>query len=153
MARHAPITQNNKFAISLQCLAKEVSDEVDFLHAEEHEGFLQVNTMVLIGMVKYFESSQNSKFGMSLQYLKQEIRDEVDFCMQINIKVDFNTLDTKVSCKVIRLILMGMIKHSQSTQSNKFAIFLQYLRKGVRNGVLFCMQINIKVPTIWHYHF
>ena len=79
MARHAPITQNNKFAISLQCLAKEVSDEVDFLHAEEHEGFLQVNTMVLIGMVKYFESSQNSKFGMSLQYLKQEIRDKLIF--------------------------------------------------------------------------
>ena len=29
---------------------------------------------------------------------------------------------------------MGMIKHSQITQSNKFAISLQYLKKGVRNG-------------------
>ena len=47
MARHAQITQNNKFAISLQYLTKEVSDEVDFLHAEEHEGFLQVNAMIL----------------------------------------------------------------------------------------------------------
>ena len=30
---------------------------------------------------------------------------------------------------------MGMIKHDQFTQSNKFAISLQYLKKGVRNGV------------------
>ena len=29
---------------------------------------------------------------------------------------------------------MGMIKHSQITQSNKFAISLQYLKKVVRNG-------------------
>ena len=28
---------------------------------------------------------------------------------------------------------MGMIKHSQITQSNKFAISLQYLKKDVRN--------------------
>ena len=32
---------------------------------------------------------------------------------------------------------MGMIKHSQSTQSNKFAISLQYLKKEVRNTVNF----------------
>ena len=30
-----------------------------------------------------------------------------------------------------------MIKHSQSTQSNKFAISLQYLKKEVRKGVHF----------------
>ena len=29
---------------------------------------------------------------------------------------------------------MDMIKHSQITQSNKFAISLQYLRKEVKNG-------------------
>ena len=30
-----------------------------------------------------------------------------------------------------------MVKHSQSTQSNKFAISLQYLKKEVRGGVYF----------------
>ena len=30
---------------------------------------------------------------------------------------------------------MGMIKHSQDTQSNKFAMSSQYLKKEVRNGV------------------
>ena len=76
MAGHAQITQNSKFDISLQFLTNEVIDEVDFLHADEHKGFLQINTMVLIWMVKH---SQNSKFAMSLQYLKQEVRNEVDF--------------------------------------------------------------------------
>ena len=46
---------------------KEVSDEFDFLHAEEDVGFQQINTMVLIGMVKHSQSSQNSNFVMSLQ--------------------------------------------------------------------------------------
>ena len=32
---------------------------------------------------------------------------------------------------------MGMIKNSQSTQSNKLALFLQYLKKEVRDGVRF----------------
>ena len=49
MARHAQITQNNKFAISLQYLKKEVSDEVDFLHAGKYENFLQIDTMIFDG--------------------------------------------------------------------------------------------------------
>ena len=35
--------------------------------------------MILMEIVKYFQSSQNSKFTMSVQYLKKEDRDEVDF--------------------------------------------------------------------------
>ena len=53
VGRHAKITQNNKSAVSLQCLNKEVSDEVDFLQADEHESLLQINTMILIGIVKH----------------------------------------------------------------------------------------------------
>ena len=43
--RHAQITQNNKFDISLQYLKK----EVDFLHSDEHESFLQIDTMIFAG--------------------------------------------------------------------------------------------------------
>ena len=46
VARHAQITQNKKFAISLQYLRKEVSDEVDFLHADKQENFLQIYSMI-----------------------------------------------------------------------------------------------------------
>ena len=45
----AQSTQNDKFATFLQYLKKEVSDEVDFLHADKHESFLQIDTMIFDG--------------------------------------------------------------------------------------------------------
>ena len=75
---------------------------------------------------------------MSLQYLEKEVRDEVDFLdvdkHQGVLQVDFNTLGMKVSFKVVLSLLIDMIRHSQSNQSNKFAISLQYLKKEVKNG-------------------
>ena len=58
-----------------------MSDEADFMHADKLESSLQIDTMILIGIVKYSQSSQISKFTMSLQYLKKQVRDEVGFCM------------------------------------------------------------------------
>ena len=72
-------TRKKKFSISLQYLEKEVNEEVDFLHAGKHENLLQLGTMILMEMVKHFQSSQNSKFTMSVQYLKTKVRDEIDF--------------------------------------------------------------------------
>ena len=66
VARHAQITQNNKFAISLQYLQKELSDKVDFLHVDKHENLLQIDNMILMEMDKHSQSSQNSKFTMPL---------------------------------------------------------------------------------------
>ena len=37
VARHDQITQNNKFAVSMQHLKKEVSDDIDFLHTGTHK--------------------------------------------------------------------------------------------------------------------
>ena len=82
-------------------------------------------------MMKHLQSYQNIKFAMSLLYLKKEVRDEVNFLHvgkhQNFLQVDFNNLSIKVFYKVILSFLMGMIKYSQSTQSNKLAIVLQYL--------------------------
>ena len=82
-----PRFPKNKFAISLQYLKKELSHEVDFLFTDKHESLLQIDSMILMGMVKHSQSFQNGKFAMSLQYLKKEVKDEVKDCMQINIKV------------------------------------------------------------------
>ena len=71
MTRHAQITQNNKFAISLQYLKKEVSDEVDFLNIDQHQSFLQIDTMIFDGIIKHFQSFKNSKFVTYLQYFKK----------------------------------------------------------------------------------
>ena len=109
VARHPRITQNNKFAVSLQYLKKELSDEVDLLHAGEHENLLRIDGMILIEMVKHPKSSLNSKFVLSLQYLKKDVKDEVDFLHadkhQSFLKVSFNTLGIKFSCKVDIIII------------------------------------------------
>ena len=78
---------------------------------------------------------------MSLQYFKKEVRDEVDF-LHVDkypsfLQVDFNTFGIKAFYKVILSLLLGMIKHSQYTKSNKSSISSQYLIKEVRNGVRF----------------
>ena len=95
----------------------------------------------LMGMMKNSQSSQNSKFAISLQYLKKEVRDEVDFLHadkhQSFLQVDFNTLGINVPYRVTLSLLMGVIKCSQRTQSNKFVITLQYLKKEIRYGAHF----------------
>ena len=72
---------------------------------------------------------------------QKEDRDEVDYLHVDNyqsfLQVDFNTFDIKVSYKVILSLLQGMIKHSQRTWSNNFAISLKYLKNEVTNGVHF----------------
>ena len=110
-----------------------MSDEVDVLHAVKHESLLQINTIILMGIVKRSQSS--------LKYLKKEVRDEVDLLHvdkhQSFLQVNFNTLGIKDAYKVILSLLLGIIKHSQSTQSNKFAISLQYLKKEVKKVYFF----------------
>ena len=110
----------------MQYLKKEVSDEhKHFLHADKFESLLQIDTIILMELVKHSQSSQNSKFTMPLQYLKKEVRDEVDFLHvdkdQCSLQVDYNTFGIKDAYKVILSLLLGMIKHSQNTQSNRFA--------------------------------
>ena len=64
--------------------------------------------------------SQNRKFVITLQYLKKEVRDEVDFLHadkhQSFLQVDFSTLGSKVSYKVVLSLLMGMIRQVTSLQ-------------------------------------
>ena len=59
------------------------------------------------------------------------------FKHQSFLQVDFNTLGITFFYKVILSLLIGIIKDSESTQSNKFAISLQYLKKEVRDRVHF----------------
>ena len=90
VARHAQITQNNKLAIFLQYLKKEVIDEVDFLHADKYQSFLQLSIKVFykvllslwMVMIKHSQSTQRNKFAISLQYLKKEVWNRVHFLHQ-----------------------------------------------------------------------
>ena len=69
---------------------------------------LQIDTIILMGMVKHFQSSQKRNFVMILQHLKKEVRDEVDFLhtdkQQSFLQINSNTLGKKVSYKVVLLL-------------------------------------------------
>ena len=97
--------------------------------------------MILMGIVEHSQSSLNSNFTMSLQYLKKEVRDKVDFWHvdkhQSFLQVDFSTLGIKDAYKVILSLLLGMIKHSQSTQGNRFANIFNISQKRRYQGSSF----------------
>ena len=69
------LPKTKKFAISLR----------------DNENVPQVDTMILMEMVKHFQSSQNSKFTISVQYLKKDVRDRVDLLL-VNIKVAYKLI-------------------------------------------------------------
>ena len=125
MARHAQITQNNKFAISLQYLKKELSDEVDFLHADKHESLLQIDIMILMGVVKHSQSFQIE----SLQYLKKEVKVEVDFWHADNCHSFY---------KLVLSFLMEVARYVQNNQIRKLVVFLQYIKKNCNCFVFYC---------------
>ena len=114
VARHAKITQNNKFAVSLQYLKKGVSDEVDFLHADKHESFLQIDAMIFDGE---WSSIPKVPKTTSLQYIcnisRKTGKMKSIFCLQINIRDFF---------KLILSFQVCVARHVQITQNNKFAI-------------------------------
>ena len=47
IARHVQSIQNNTFAISLKYMKENVKDVVDFLPADKHQRFLQIDTIIL----------------------------------------------------------------------------------------------------------
>ena len=47
--------------------------------ADKHESLLQIDTMILVGIIKHSQSTQSKKFAISLQYLKKEVRNGVHF--------------------------------------------------------------------------
>ena len=56
-----------------------MGNEVDFLPADKHKSFLQVDNITLDVQSQSSQSIQNNKFAISLQYLKENLRDEFDF--------------------------------------------------------------------------
>ena len=112
---------------------------------------LQIDTKIFL--LRWSSILKVSKIAslQCLYYISKKKLDEVDVLdadkHQSFLQVDFYTLVIKISCKVILSLLMGMIKHSQSTQSNIFEVFLQHLKIKLGMVFIFYMQINIKTST------
>ena len=61
-----------------------MKDEVAFLPADKCQRFLQIDTIIVGGRVRYAKVTQNNKLAISLQYLKKEVSDEIDFFSRAN---------------------------------------------------------------------
>ena len=109
MARHVQITWNNKFAISLQHIKKEVSDAVHFLHADQHESLLQIYNKVFWWVWSSIPEIPEKASLQCLYNIPRKVRDEVDFFdadkHQSFLSDDFNTLGIKVFYNVMGMIM------------------------------------------------
>ena len=77
VTRHAQ-SNKNKFVYLVISLEKH-GDEFDFFPEDKHKSSLQIDTMILMGMVKHSQISQNGTFAMILQYLKEEVRERTSW--------------------------------------------------------------------------
>ena len=127
--------------MSLQYLKKEVSYKIDFLHADKHQSFLQIDfdTFDIKVSYKMILSSRILKVLKitSLQYFKKEVRNGVN-SLHVDsskfLQVDIIVFDRSANV------------HVQSTQNRKLEIFCNILRKKYRN-CFFCSIVmqNIQI--------
>ena len=99
LARHVQVTQNNKFAISLQYLKKEVSDEVDFLRADNHESLIKIDTMILDGWPSIPEVSKIPSLQCLYNISQKNLEMKLIFCIQIDMKVSYKLIATVCTSK------------------------------------------------------
>ena len=123
-----------------------MSVEVNILHVDEHERARQIDTMIFDGDGQVFPNSPKEEI-CNVFTISQK-RSYKSSCFlhpdkhQSFLQAYFNTFGIEVSYNVILSLLMFMVKHSQSIQSNKFAISLEYLKKEVRDGFHFLHPIK-----------
>ena len=151
MATHAHINKNNKVAISLQYIKKEVSDEIDFLHVDKHESSLQIDTMIFHGDGQTISKLPKPKYQVSkCLYNVSKIKLEMKLFFlhadkpQSFLQVYFKTLGVKVSYKLILYLLMDMIKHSESTKLTSLYCLYNISKKRLETKFIFCIYITLK---------
>ena len=126
--------------------------KVDILYADKHESLLQIDSMILMGIVKHSQNFQNNKFSMFLQYI-QDVKNEIDFLhADKHQSILKNILGIKIFYTVDVIIING---HDEAFSSYSVTS-LQYInisKKKLGMEVIFGMQINVKGSTSWYYPF
>ena len=125
---------------------KYISDEVDFLHADKHESMLQIDIMILMGMVKHSQSSQKSKFVCLYNISKKKLEMKLNFCMQINIKCLYKLISILLALKSPRRWYYHYWWEWWSILKALKVTSLQYLyypKKKLGMEFIFCMQQNL----------
>ena len=110
---------------NIEKLAEEnVKDEGDFLPVDKY----QIDTIILGVLPGMPKLPKKESLLFFLQYLKEEVSDEIDF---LNADMHKNLL------QIDTMTLIGILKHSQSSQNTKVTLSLQYIKKEVRKGMHF----------------
>ena len=126
VTRHTQITQNQNlhiFAIS----PEKHGDEVDFLPADKHESFLQVDS-ITFGVLSQTCPKYPKQLVQYCNISRKTSRMKLMFCLQINVKAFF---------KLILSYQVCVVRYAQVIQNDKFAITSQYLKKGVNDKIDF----------------
>ena len=67
MTSHVQITQDSKFAISVECLKEEAKEEINFSHEDKRCNCLQIGSVIFDGCVqvwpKYSKQSLQNLFN------------------------------------------------------------------------------------------
>ena len=77
-----------------------MSDEIDFLHADNHDSLLQIDTMTLIGIVKHSQSSYIARLQCLYNILKKKLGRVFIFSLQMNTKVSYKLIWTLWATKM-----------------------------------------------------
>ena len=153
MVKYSQNFQNSEFAISLQYLKKEVTDEVDFSHAEKHKSCPQVDfytfvikvlDKMMLSLLMAWSNIHKVLTATSLQYLcnisKKKGRDSVEF-----LRIIFY--------KLVLLFLMEVVRYVESTQNKKLVIVLEYLKRKVfATAFLFYCDVKHSDILWWSSH-
>ena len=68
---------------------------------DKHENLLQIDAVILMGMIRHSQSSQNSKFATTLYNTQKKLEMELILSMKINIEI---------STMLVLLLLMEVAK-------------------------------------------
>ena len=123
LVKHSQSYQNIKFVMSLQYLQKLVRNEVDFLHEDKHQSFLQV----------YF-NTWLSKFPTSWYYIYWWVRPSILKVLKLtSLQYLYNISKIKLGKEFI----FALDKHQNFYKlalfwwNRNLEIFLQYLKQKV----------------------
>ena len=126
LARYAQSAEKNNYAISLQYRQVNVKDDVGFFSADKRSRFIQIDNIILDVCGQASKNYSSLAFPYNIVKTKWVIK-----------LIFFHTGSHASLQQIDIMILMKMVKHSQIYQNSTFAVFLQYLKKDVRNEVGF----------------
>ena len=142
-ARHAQITINNKFAISLQYLKKEVSDEVGFCMQRSMKVSFKLKLWFWWEWSNILKVPRMTGFQCLYSISMNKLEIKLMLCMQINIKVTCKMLSTlwasKIPTKWYYHYWWAWSSILKVPKVKRYQYLYNMSKKKIRMEIIFCM--------------